>query len=108
MGSSLLLWVAFYHVADASQAVCAFLLRCYRVTLVPLALYGVLLWGLGLYGGYQLAYEGIGVLAATQAANSFWAASTIAIVLVAGSFVLLLWQAVNKTLSGNAHSGQVA
>ena len=40
------------------QALCAFLLRCYRITMAPLALYGVLLWGLGLFGGYQLAYVG--------------------------------------------------
>ncbi len=54
IAASLLGWVAFYHLADSIQALCAFLLRCYRITVAPLALYGVLLWGLGLYGGYQL------------------------------------------------------
>jgi hypothetical protein len=34
------------------------LLRCYRITLVPLLIYGVLLWGVGLAGGYFLAYGG--------------------------------------------------
>jgi MATE family multidrug resistance protein len=48
--SVLLIWVAVYHLADCMQAVCAFLLRCYRITIAPLALYGVLLWGFGLYG----------------------------------------------------------
>ncbi len=28
------------------------MLRCYGITLTPLALYGVLLWGVGLFGGY--------------------------------------------------------
>ncbi|MBC7608861.1 MAG: MATE family efflux transporter [Polaromonas sp.] len=97
MGSSLLIWVAFYHIADASQALCSFLLRCYRVTIAPLVLYGVLLWGLGLYGGYELAYTGVGGLAATQSANSFWLASTVAIGLVACCFIVLLWQAVRKS-----------
>ncbi len=83
LASSLLVWVAFYHVADAIQAVCAFLLRCYRITLAPLALYGALLWGLGLYGGYRLAYLGLAGTPATQSASSFWAASTVAIGLVA-------------------------
>lgn len=50
IGAALLTWVAFYHMADAMQALCAFLLRCYRITLAPLVLYGMLLWGLGLYG----------------------------------------------------------
>lgn len=98
LASSLLVWVAFYHVADATQALCAFLLRCYRITIAPLALYGVLLWGLGLYGGYQLAYAGFAGSVATQSASSFWAASTTAIGLVASCLLGLLWYAVHKSL----------
>lgn len=95
--SGLLLWVAAYHVADAVQAVCAFLLRCYRITLTPLILYSVLLWGLGLLGGYRLAYEGLGTWAATQSAKSFWIASTLALWLVALCFSALLWHAVRRS-----------
>ena len=98
LASSLLGWVAFYHLADATQALCAFLLRCYRITLAPLALYGVLLWGVGLYGGYTLAYSGLMRLAATQSASSFWAASTIAIALVAMCLMGLLWNAVQRSV----------
>jgi len=97
LASTLLLWVALYHLADSMQAVCAFLLRCYRITIAPLALYGVLLWGLGLYGGYQLAYRGIAGQAATQAASSFWAASTLAIGLVAFGLLGLLLLAVRRS-----------
>lgn len=96
LASTLLVWVAAYHLADAVQALCAFLLRCYGITLVPLLLYGVLLWGLGLYGGYQLTYEGVGSHAATSSAQSFWLASTVALGIVAGCFVVLLWQAVRS------------
>ncbi|MES2279853.1 MAG: MATE family efflux transporter [Pseudomonadota bacterium] len=98
LASSLLVWVAFYHVADATQALCAFLLRCYRITITPLALYGVLLWGLGLYGGYRLAYTGLGNMQATQSAASFWTASTVALWLVALCLLLVLWRAVSKSL----------
>ncbi len=97
LASTLLVWVAFYHVADAIQVLCAFLLRCYRITITPLALYGVLLWGLGLCGGYQLAYEGMAGRAATQSANSFWAASTVAIGLVATCLSGLLCYAVRQS-----------
>ena len=97
LARALLVWVAFYHVADAVQALCAFLLRCYRITMTPLLLYGVLLWGLGLYGGYQLAYVGIAGRAATQAASSFWAASTLAIALVACCLLGLLLHAVRRS-----------
>ncbi len=102
MASSLLVWVAFYHVADAIQAVCAFLLRCYRITMAPLLLYGVLLWGLGLFGGYQMAYAGIAGRAATQSPGSFWAASTVAIALVAACLLGLLVLAVRRSVQPGA------
>ena len=101
IGAALLTWVAFYHVADALQALCAFLLRCYRITLAPLVLYSILLWGLGLYGGYQLTYEGLAGRVATQSASSFWAASTVAISFVAFFLLALLCHAVRKSLPVN-------
>ena len=98
LGSSLLVWVAVYHWGDAVQILCAFLLRSYRITLVPLALYSLLLWGLGLYGGYQLTYVGVAGRIPTQSASSFWVASTLAIGLVAISLIALLCRAVQKSL----------
>lgn len=106
LASSLLVWVAFYHVADALQALCAFLLRCYRITLAPLLLYGLLLWGLGLLGGYRLAYVGMAGHAATQAAGSFWAASTLAIALVAIALLGLLLRTVRRSQPGHRGSAQ--
>lgn len=94
--SSLLVWVAIYHLADCIQAVCAFLLRCYRITIAPLVLYSVLLWGFGLYGGYLLTYEGLPSLAAMPSPITFWIASSSALWLVAGCFLLLLWRATHK------------
>ena len=102
LGGALLLWVAAYHLADALQAVCAFLLRCYRITLLPLLLYSTLLWGLGLLGGYSLAYKGWGSISATQSATSFWVASTLAIALVALCFCGLLWHAVRRSVVGSS------
>lgn len=95
--SALLVWVGFYHLADSVQAVCSFLLRCYRITLTPLLIYGVLLWGLGLAGGYVLTYVGTPAVPATQAPASFWWAATLALAVVAASFVGLLWRAVRQS-----------
>ena len=106
--SSLLMWVALYHVADSLQAVSAFLLRCYRITLVPLAIYGVLLWGFGLWGGYQLTYSDWPGLPATAAARTFWMASTGAIGLVAMSLVALLIRAANKVQTSGQSGFSVA
>lgn len=92
LASGLLAWAALYHVADATQAVSVFILRCYRVTLVPLAIYSVLLWGVGLGGGYLLAYEGLGSGAPLMAPQAFWITGCCALACVALAFVVLLWR----------------
>ena len=86
-------WVALYHLADAVQAVCAFLLRCYRITLAPLVLYTTLLWGMGLYGGYRLAYQGLGPWAQRPSVDTFWMTSTGALAIVSLLFAALVWHA---------------
>ena len=90
--------VAWYHLADALQAVCVFALRCWRVTLSPLLVYTALLWGMGLYGGYLLAYEGLGPWPATQSVQSFWLTSTVALVLVTVLLLARLEWAMRKPL----------
>lgn len=87
---ALLAWVALYHLGDAVQAVSLFVLRSYRVTVAPLLIYGVLLWGLGLAGGYRLAFHGIGPWPAQQQPAAFWTASALALGLVAVLFLLLM------------------
>ena len=85
-----LTWVALYHVADAVQAVCVFALRCWRVTVMPLLVYAGGLWGVGLGGGYLLAYEGLGPWPARASVDSFWITSTVALAAVALLFLGLL------------------
>lgn len=88
-------WVALYHLADAVQAVCAFLLRCYRITLAPLLIYTAMLWGLGLYGGYRLAYQGLGPWAPRPSVDTFWMTSTVALAIVSVWFAALAWRATH-------------
>ena len=88
--TALLVWVAAYHVADALQTLCIFVLRSWHITLAPLAVYGVMLWGVGLAGGYALAYRGLGPLAAQHSPAAFWAASAAALAVVALAFTALL------------------
>ena len=97
LASTLLGWVALYHLADSMQAVCVFLLRCYRITIAPLLVYGVLLWGVGLYGGYVLTYEGIAAWEPSGTPVSFWMAGAGALGVVALCFVGLLWRAVKQS-----------
>ncbi len=95
-----LAWVALYHLADSVQAVCAFLLRCYRITLMPLLVYTALLWGAGLYGGLRLAHHGIDFLGwpMRPQVDTFWMTSTAALALVSVIFVVRVWQATQASL----------
>ncbi len=78
----LLSWLVVFHVCDAAQTVAAFVLRAWRVATVPVVIYAGTLWGVGLGGGYALAFNVGGAMpAALQGAPGFWAAATAALVL---------------------------
>ncbi|HYD78036.1 MATE family efflux transporter [Ramlibacter sp.] len=96
LAAGLLLWVALYHIADATQALCVFLLRSYGVATRPLVVYCVLLWGVGLGGGYLLAYRGLGPWPPLQTPAAFWGAGGIALALTAAAFTALLWRVVRS------------
>jgi multidrug resistance protein, MATE family len=80
----LLAWVAVFHIADAAQTIAAFVLRAYKIVTAPVVIYVTALWGVGLGGGYLLAFNVNGqVPAALQGAPGFWFASTSGLVLAA-------------------------
>jgi len=92
LAAALMLPVAAFHLADAMQTLCVFVLRCYRVTLAPLIIYCTMLWGLGLGGSYLLAYHGLGPWEAMQSPLAFWIMSAAALALTALLFgALLRW-----------------
>jgi len=96
LAARLLAWVALYHVADAAQTVAVFVLRCWRVTLALLVVYGVLLWGVGLAGGYLLAYHGLGPLAARHAPTAFWQGAAGALLLAAAAMGAMLHRVAGR------------
>lgn len=65
----LLVWVWFFHVADAVQTVSAGVLRAHHVATLPMVIYVLALWGVGIGGGYWLAFGGAGAL-------GFWWSAT--------------------------------
>lgn len=90
LAASLLPWVAAYHVADAVQAVCVFVLRCYGIATATLVVYCLILWGVGLAGGYVLAFQGVAGLAALQTPAAFWGAGALALALTSVAFTTML------------------
>ena len=97
MTSWLLICVAAYHVADCVQTYCIFVLRCYRVTVAPLVIYCLLLWGGGLGLGYWLTYrwqaaEGWRDWQATP--MPLWVCSAAALFVTAMAFSSILHRAI--------------
>jgi multidrug resistance protein, MATE family len=95
MAAGLLVWVAVYHWFDALQTMCAFVLRSYIVTVWPLLVYVVMLWGVGLYGGYALAYTDGPWGQALRTAQAFWIAGAIALGLVTACLLWFFWRHVH-------------
>jgi multidrug resistance protein, MATE family len=80
----LIAWVALFHFADALQTVAAFVLRAWRIATIPLVVYGVALWGVGLGGGYTLAFDLTGQTPASlQGARGFWMSATAGLTVAA-------------------------
>lgn len=63
------------------------MLRAYQVATLPMITYVVALWGLGIGGGYLLAFgpQGAGAV-------GFWQAATAGLLTAAGLLCGLLWR----------------
>ena len=90
-----------YHVFDAMQAVSSFALRGYRVTRAPMFIYGIMLWGVGIGIGYQLAF-GAEWAGGPYGAFGFWGATAVGLILTGLSLLAMaLW--VGRQRSGDEH-----
>jgi len=91
----LLAIVVFYHFFDALQITTAFVLRAYKVAVVPTVIYAVALWGIGLGGGYLLGFDVGGYAPAwLQGARGFWVANSASLG-VAGVGLFLYWRRIS-------------
>jgi MATE family multidrug resistance protein len=87
---SLIVYVAIYQVFDALQTVAAFALRGYKITFVPMLVHVVCFWGVGLCGGWWLAFR----TASPMGVAGYWVASLASLALAAALLGGLLWRAV--------------
>ena len=104
LAATLLLWLMLYHVADAVQVFTVFTLRCYGITVLPLITYTVLLWGLGLAGGYAVAYGtdiDLAILSwlVPQSPIAFWQTASLALYITAAVLLPVLWRAAYRQTS---------
>ncbi|WP_246795099.1 MATE family efflux transporter [Burkholderia perseverans] len=83
--------VAFYHCVDAIQVTTAFVLRAYKVAVVPTVIYAVALWGVGVGGGYLLGFDiGGWAPAAFTGARGFWFANFASLLIAGAALVTYL------------------
>jgi MATE family multidrug resistance protein len=89
----ILAWVTLFHIVDAGQTLAAFVLRAYRIATVPMLIFAASMWGVGLGGGYVVAFDLTGwTPAALRGAPGYWAASSAGLALAAVLLMLLVWR----------------
>ncbi|MCP1173081.1 MULTISPECIES: MATE family efflux transporter [Ralstonia] len=92
----LLPFIAFYQMFDALQVMTAFILRAYKIALIPTVIYALSLWGVGLGGGYVLGFGLLGDTAmALRGAAGFWAANGLSL-MVAGALLVSYFNRVSR------------
>lgn len=92
----LMLFVAFYQAFDAVQVMSAFILRAYKIALIPTLIYAGSLWGVGLGGGYVMGFGLIESLPAfTRGASGFWLANSISLA-IAGTLLVRYFRKISK------------
>lgn len=97
VAAGLIAIVAAYHLFDALQCVVVNILRGYKRTVVPMAIYIVSLWGVGLGGGYFLGLTEL--IGPARGAAGFWFAATASL-LFAGLPVLAYFLKVSRSKVG--------
>ena len=86
----LFLFIALYQAVDALQVTAAFILRGYRVAFWPMCIYAFSLWGVGLFGGYLLAFNHLPfVPESLQGASGFWAGNSLSLAIAASGLLFL-------------------
>jgi MATE family multidrug resistance protein len=88
VATPLIMLVALYHLGDALQAVAVNALRGYKRSVIPMVIYAILLWGMGLGGGILLGLTD--TFGAARGAPGFWIAGIASIWLVAGMVAVYL------------------
>ncbi|MFB0936353.1 MAG: MATE family efflux transporter [Propionivibrio sp.] len=85
---SLIVYLAAYQVFDAVQTVAAHALRGYKVTFMPMLVHVSAFWGVGLFGGWWLAFRA----PTPMGVAGFWVASMLSLVFAAVLLGALLWR----------------
>jgi MATE family multidrug resistance protein len=89
---SLIGYIALYQFFDAVQTVAAYSLRGYKITFAPMLVHTVAFWGVGLFGGWWLAFRA----PQPMGVEGFWLASLASLVVAAVLIGAILWRALKR------------
>ena len=89
---SLIGYIAVYQFFDAIQTVAGYALRAYKITFAPMLVHTVAFWGVGLFGGWWLAFR----VAEPMGVAGFWLASLASLIVAAVLIGGLLYRAVRR------------
>jgi multidrug resistance protein, MATE family len=81
MALTLIPYLAAFHFFDALQTVASFVLRAYKLAIAPTVIHAAALWGLGVAGGYLVAFGS--VWGAPWGLEGMWLTQSLALALAA-------------------------
>lgn len=107
VAAGLIAFVAVYHLFDAVQAVVVNVLRGYKRAVVPMLIYAISLWGVGLGGGYAIGLSQVDLawlgLRTPLGVPGFWLAAIASLVL-ASSLVTAYFLRVSRLAAATTRS----
>jgi multidrug resistance protein, MATE family len=81
MALTLIPFLAAFHFFDALQAVASFVLRAHKLAMAPTVIHAAALWGVGVVGGYLVAFGGL--WGAPWGIAGMWLMQSVALALAA-------------------------
>jgi multidrug resistance protein, MATE family len=94
---------ALFHAADALQGCAGQILRGYKIVLLPMLIHSAALWGVGLIGGFVLAYR-TSLGAELGGAQSFWLSALVGLGLTAIALSVLAERVSRDARRTHAHA----
>lgn len=91
---SLVPYLVGFHVFDALQTVSSFVLRAYKQAVAPMLVYTFALWGIGLGGGYWIAFHP--VFGQPLGIDGLWIAASVSLMVAAGALIAYMLYVSNK------------
>jgi multidrug resistance protein, MATE family len=99
---TLIPYLAAFHFFDALQAVASFVLRAYKRAIAPTVIHAAALWGVGVLGGYLVAFGGL--LGPPWGITGMWMMQSVGLALAAlllVAFYVGLPRTILPALSGS-------